>query len=464
MAVDIPQNPEFGTPGPQIFDSLDKQDVYVTNTETFFNEFKHSLKTGTVMGNLYTAAVADKRKYIDASPALSDDQVKELNKQNPGLNVPNGTKQNVADLLFDNWKEQRNFERIEQAANPTLGGWLLKGAGAFAGNIADPISLGLTMFVPELAGLRRAETAISLADATLLRTQKGIVEGGVFGASQEGGLKARDSATNQNYDGIAGAINIMSNALIGGITHPLGGLVKDKLFPKDVRYLDKGFQAVSSEDADQLNETALNQALNGKDVNMEAPLQQAMSNQSKKIFEQLGGETKDFSKLSEAVGEGHDKILGDLDASNDLVTEAQNEIKEKGSTPEREENLINLKKENFDLSDQDRAYQVVKSYLGGEQEDVSPAGFDKYINQMKGPEGSFSHGMGEETLVAPEAPKEIRTLVDETYPKDYQESLRKNVSLDDEEKTSIDEINKDNSRTGKFRRLVRIATDCLSGG
>jgi hypothetical protein len=464
MAVDIPQNPEFGTPGPQIFDSLDQQDVYVTNTETFFNEFKHSFKTGTVMGNLSTAAVADKRKYIDASPALSDDQVEQLNKQNPGLNVPRGTKQNVADLIFDNWKEQRNFERIEQAANPTWGGWLTKEAGAFAGNVADPISLGISAFAPELAGIRRIETATSLADASLLRAQQGFVEGGAFGAAQEGGLKARDNALDQNYDGLAGAINIATNAFLGGVLHPLGGLVKDKLFPEDVRYLSKGFQGVSPEDADQNTETALNQALNGKDVNMEVPLQQAMSNQSKRIFEQLGGETKDFSKLSEAVGEGHDKILGDLNASNDLLEETQNEIKEKGSTPEREENLRSVKKENFDLSDQDRAYQVVKSYLGGEQEDVSPEGFDKYINQMKGPEGSFSHGMGEEELVAPEAPKEIRTLVDETYPKDYQESLKKNVALDDEEKTSIDEIDKDNGRTGKFRRLVRIATDCLSGG
>jgi hypothetical protein len=463
MAVDLPQNPEFATPGPQIFPSQDDQDVYVSNNTSFMNNFKHSAKTETPTANIYNTVVSEKRKYITPGPSLTKEEIAGIEKEHPGLNLPDDANKNFADLLVDNWKEKKNFERIAAAAQPTWGGWLSSEAGALLGNLADPIGLAAAVFAPELAGIRRIETATSLADASLIRAQRGIAAGVGISIAQETGLKAADSAMDQNYDGIQGAINITTNGFLGGVLEPLGGLVTDKLFDGHLRYIKKGFQPVSSEDADQILETGANQVVNGKDVNVNVPLKQAMANQAKKIFDEIGGSKEDLNKLSEEVDNNHQRVLSDLAQNEEQLKIKGEEIQQKGETTERAKDFSDLMKKNGELSDQDRSHQIVKSYLDGEQKDISTSDFDEYVSQMQGNEGAFSHGGKTEPFEVEGETENISSLVDEKYPEDYQKSLRTKVPLDEEDRISLDEIEKDRGRVGKFRRLVRVATTCLSG-
>lgn len=464
QGVDVPSVPEFATPGPQIFPSLDNQDLYVGNIEAFFNQFEHSFRTNTVLSNLYTKVVRDQREIIEPSPELNDEQVGLLNKENPGLDVARGTKQNVADLILKNFNADKRFERIAAASNPTWDGWLANASGAFFGAVADPTSIAIAALAPELIGIKRVETATSLADVALTRAKRGFVEGAAFGAAEEGGIKARDNALDQNYDGIAGAMSIANNAFMGGILHPLGGMVWDKVSAKNTRRFKKGIQPIGPEAAEQLNETAVSQVLNGKDVSIEAPLQQAMANQAKKLFNELDTDAESITNLTTAIFEGHDRTVDKLKSSNERLGSLRAEIKEKGEAPERTEQLIKLEEENLDLSDQDRSYEVVKSFMEDTPQNVSPAGFDEYIKNVSTPEGNFKHGDGNTPFeIEGEEIENPTTLVEQAFPDDYKESLLKNVPLDENDRVALDKAKTINKRLSKFEKMVKVATDCLSG-
>jgi len=220
---------QFSFPQPETFPSGDDAPVYISNTRAFMNRLKGG-PVDSLLGKVGTGLAATINRFIDNESPMSDDEIDNINKDNPGLNVPRGTKpRNVAMYLSDYKAEQKRQAQLA-AAKPGLTSEFMQGAGSLIGNIGMTVpELAIAADAPELFGLESAATDAAIGTKLASYAQRGALEGLTYGGLQEVGSVSEAAATNHPYNQLQGMANIALNGLWGGAILTGGGAIFGKL-------------------------------------------------------------------------------------------------------------------------------------------------------------------------------------------------------------------------------------------
>lgn len=341
MSSNSPQNQNppatFPLPpgvGPKNFPSLTDADVHLSNTTEFFNSFDNAFVHGPV-SNLYNFFIKEKRKYIDPSPIATTDQISAFKEEAPGVNIPKGTKLNVAQFLTEDQKQQNVRDAVSSLAQPGITGTLSKATGSLLGTVAAPGNAITATVAPELVGVKsvafgaafgaEAQAAVE-ASPVLKNAIEGIAVGAGISVPAQAIQQLKNSAFNQNWSTWSALKNIGASMAVGGtIGAAFGSLLQFlpdeaakaakaaevKTAPRETSPLQDAepgtvgdkinkFVPFGDEASQQAVQTAIAQTFEGRDVNVDLILKNALKSNYNNFLNNMGqGEVPEALTLLE---------------------------------------------------------------------------------------------------------------------------------------------------------------------
>lgn len=288
---------------------FDAQDAYnfsppeqTTLGQGFLQSVSESMMTNPISNLGYDIAYGYD-KYIANSPFLTPSQLKEKGLVRPGVSFPDGTKENVAQLVIDRHDADQQRQTLINNMNPGFISETAKVAGNIIGFSLDPVNAAASVLAPELIG---AKVAISLGKGAKMiglgakstRLATGALEGSAAVLPQEI-FNIPSSRLRQENESIAqGFLNIGLGAGLGGLLH-LG-------FGKSAPIFDSDINKTA-------HETAIGQIVEGKQTHVEPLIKQGAYESAKGMDE---AEAK-------GLAPSRDDMASDL---SDAKTQLQDEL------------------------------------------------------------------------------------------------------------------------------------------
>lgn len=306
----------------------------VTKFDTLYQNINNMLLKTDTLG-LEGLAITKATKMFDDSAVLSDENIQSFNKQVPGLDIPSGTREDMAKVLTK-LQIQKNLASSIAAApeSDSLVGGLGKTIG-FVGEQLDPVDTIATLPVAGVVGkgadlvgralLPEAVSSLKFLPEALQPYVGAGIDGSVFGGSLgavsgEIQSRRREIETGQKTptsdivkESIAG---IPFGFLGGAAAYGLGSVI-GKGLGLGTKAIEKG----SGEDVVQAEQTGQSQA----------NLQQSLEKRQKEIQEDRGELQQKVSQIRENqrdAANAHvpngDKLVRDMgDNYNEIIDKAQ---------------------------------------------------------------------------------------------------------------------------------------------
>ncbi len=474
------QNPPSVMPlpegvGPKNFPSLTDADVHLGNTTEFFNSFDNAFVNGPV-SNLYNFFIKEKRQYVDDAPPATDDQISAFKEEAPGVNIPKGTKLNVAQFLTEDQKQQNTRDAVSSLAEPGITGTLSKVTGSLLGTVAAPGNAITATVAPELVGVKSVafdaafgEEGQAAVDASpvLKNAIEGIAVGAGISAPAQVIQQFKNSAFNQNWSTWNALKNIGASMAVGGtIGAAFGSLLhflpEDAATTREASPLQDAkpgsvgdkinkFAPFGDEASQQAAQTAIVQNFEGRDVNVDLILKNALK--------------ENYNTFLNTMQDGQiPEALDLLKQSRDVIQRNIDKNRQEVDSPQTQEKIINLNGEHTALQQQLDTHDAFTKMLMEGVPPIQESDVKEYIDGNDPVKGAFQNsGVIEPEPDLGEPIQNEQNLLGDIFPKDYQKQLEENQGLTPEEKGVKSEITDRKTNEKTFNRMLAAAKNCLLG-
>lgn len=411
------------------------QDIYITNWNTFKQSFKDAGAQG-LPAQIYKSARNFSDQYIFNSDILTQDEVKGMQKNRPGVVFPKGVNRNLANDIANDYDSKKVRDELLAHSKPTFGGKASSFLGSAIGSIVtDPISTGIAAgagiatkdvyAIPEMLGLERQWIKIALG-----RAAQGAVEGGAFGLSQAAGQSLEKISSGDTLDGVAALQNIGDSAFLGGLLHPIGGKFADLL---------KGNKAFEERAAEDATQSAAQMMANGKDPDPSLSLRNGFNLASKRLKRKI-----------------EKRGIDPLEVNEQLIRRG-NEIDEQLRTETDPGKIQSLQQER-------RSVDVHKALLDNAEEEIPKTVFDEYVNKNMISSSDFANGLGQSELdVAGPDVKSGEDLLNDRFPEEERQRLLDERELSDGEREEFESFDKFEKNTPKMEGGINTLIRCITG-
>lgn len=169
--------------------------------------------------------------FQDHGKWMSHDDYEDSEFKRPGINFPHGVAEGVARLAASKYDSKSASEEIMSNMNNGILPWSARAVGSAIGFAADPVNIGSTLLVPELVGVKSAETAYALSDLSPIArvkyigtvAAKGAAEGALISTPSTLTQSDKEMNLGQSPDVLNYLTSIGTGAAIGGVVRGLGG-------------------------------------------------------------------------------------------------------------------------------------------------------------------------------------------------------------------------------------------------
>lgn len=463
--------------GPEHFDSLDTSDVHIGDIDEMFNSFGNAIDNGPI-SDMYKISQKLGRQYIEPSDPVTDDQITQFNKEAPGVNIPKGTKLNVAKLLTQDQLQQNRRDLVSNLSKPGLLSGSSRFLGATLGTLSDPVGLAASYFAPELVGMEKGFTSEALGDTALQQLGSGAAIGAGQAAPQSILQQFKNEQFNKQWSSVQAALNIGSNAFIGGALnyggHVLSSFIKGRVKspledPQEgtVEEEISKFKPFGQTDSDSTMQSATNQMTFGKDPNIKEILQTSLASNHKNLLESLDPYTP--QDAVDALEKSKDTVMQNIQSNKDDHDAISSQIDEalKGDDEDNikslQSNLSNLSLESIDLQNQLDNHNSMLDLIRNGYDDVTPGDLDNYVKNLNTTSGNFSNSGGYDPEIdLGDEPENINTLNNDEFSSEYKKQLIDEGLIDDEQK-QLNSINLTKKNKSSYSKMLNDMINCIIG-
>lgn len=456
----VPENrdPEF----------IDDQ-VYVSNSTTFFTNSQEAASQSSVE-NLLEAARNTINQADDSTPVLNKEEVEALKKGRTGITFPTGVRQRTADAIIDDFDAKQAREQILAHSQPTVLGKISGFAGNLVGTtLSDPLALiggglagKLSKYIetaPWFVGAERAAIKNALSTRIGERIIKGAVEGFGFGAIQETAANIKAATDGDTLDAVQSAEQIADVMFLGGVLHPIGGLIADRF--KEYGEIFDNSPTITDAGSDDAAQTALQMMNQGKDPDTQLALQNGIISKVKDLHDNLTNQGLNVPDALESLSDAKQTLENNQQTNNEAIANLVN----KERTPEENNQLENLRRERTQLMQQDKAIDIYQNLLNNPSTELPKNAIDDFARKMNDTRSDFANGAGQNNLdVVGEPVENPRTLLQDRFDEETKKALTDENPLSSTERNELEKINNKNERQRRLREAIDATINCLSGG
>lgn len=311
---------------------------------------KGAADTAWLFGKIGQQDVAFNTMGQHPNPVLNEDQIKELHKNYPGIELPEGVKQATASILTDAYINRRYLKPLVMRESPTILGRLSAFAGGMAGGLTSGASAVFLPLGGAFAGLSRmivprAMTSLGASEimgqASIQTSQKILqnsMTAGLFGGAIQGEDETiRNMQLNEDgqpLDVMQSAINVAqsfgTNALIFagiGAGHVLGKKAFNRIPTSAKQATTEAHQPWTETSNYNANQDAFGQTLNNTAPEVSPILKQGEADAAARYKHELASRGIDIQQTLEQFHEANKEIQTRINRVNeqDAVPENVNQ-------------------------------------------------------------------------------------------------------------------------------------------
>ena len=223
---------------------------------------------------------------------------------------------------------------------------------------------------------------------------------------------------------------------------------------------------IAPEDDAAIQRIAISQMQQGKDIDVEIPVKQAVYEQSQALRQRFIDAKLDPDLVADTADETRQNILSEIDKTASDINDVKTQLK---NNPDDEELVLkheNLRNKLALLQEQEGTHEFLSSSLRGTVEPPSGEEVKAYVERMKGTQDDLiganeDLGLGEEeeSKTFDEAEKEANQLNPDDLKREGNEFEVYNKSIE----AGKEDVAKINRRLSKWPKLIRSAIDCVRG-
>lgn len=453
--------------GPEAIPFDDEPIPYISNWQTFLLRAADTTNDSAVENMWRSFRHFVEGTTADFSPVLTQDQVNQIKQDNPGIDLPNGVRQEEANAIQTDFQERQLRDQLLEHRAPGIESGISGFLGQAVGTtITDPLSVAAGVMAPELIGLKAAEFGAGIGERAANLALRGATEGLGFGISQEGAKEIQKATFGDNLQPLQALSNLAQDAGFGTaaglILHPIGQFVA-KPFKKAGELLNAR-KFVSADASNDINNTAVSQMVQGKDVNVSVPMKQGFSDQIQDFHSEMQQNNITPEDMANALNSARETIENNINEVTNARNTLRDSIGDREPTPDEKNQLDGFDDQLTDLDQRLEAHEVLRFMNDNPDFSVSKDDIDDFINYNQNAEHDFDNGRGTETPDVVGAPiKDATSALNDFFPDDYVNELKNAHPLTDQDEDTFQNIADAPQRSRALSDAIDQFIKCKTG-